>query len=304
MITNIKEKIKYWLIPQGWQNLYKKMYYKSEKIIPEEKIEIIINEENIVFDLSLANYKDKHMGKRVFILASGPSINTQDLLFLKNEYCIAVSQFFLHPQINEIHPLYHCFAPTHYPFNDETNKIIFDNFISNYKYPVKLFIGNREYEYSYYNFLKKNSEYKIDASFIDYSKSTQLDENNYTNENIWDITQKPFEIRTVVYIAIQIAYYMGFNEIYLLGVDHDYLRELNTGREGHHFYAEEKSYNDKEHLNMFTTERWFEEYYYRWKQYRLMNEFLKTKRVKIFNATNGGMIDVFERVDYNRLFNK
>ena len=253
------------------------------------------------FDSSLAAYKDKHKGERVFILASGPSINTQDLTLLKNEYCIAVSQFFLHPQIDEIRPQYHCFAPQHYPFNDDTNKIIFDNFKNNYKYPVKVFVGTSNYEFSYYNFLKKNLEYNIDASFIDYSKSSQLNENNFMNEDIWDITKKPFQVRTVVYVAIQVAYYLGFKEIYLLGVDHDYLTELNSNRDGHHFYKEEKSFEDKA-VQLFFTEKWFEEYYLRWKEYRLMKELLTTKGVKIYNATNGGMLDVFKRVAYEDLF--
>jgi len=288
-MIDIKQKIKHWLIPPGWYNAGKRIFANPKQ-------------QEFEFDLSLIDYKGKHKGERVFILASGPSINTQDLTLLRNEYCIAVSQFFLHPQINEIRPQYHCFAPQHYPFNDETNKIIFDNFKNNYKYPVKTFVGTREYDFSYYNFLKKNPEYCIDASFIDYSNSSQLNENNFMNEGVWNITKNPFGIRTVVYVAIQVAYYMQFKKIYLLGADHDYLKDLSINRNEHHFYQENQSFNDKEHLNMFSTERWFEEYYYRWKQYRLMKDFLSTKGVTVYNATNGGMLDVFERVNYDHLF--
>jgi len=291
-MKNIKAQLKYWLVPQGWHDLAKKFCAQEQTI-----------KEKITFDHSLLEYKDKHLGQRVFILASGPSINTQDLTLLRNDICIAVSQFFLHPQIDQIRPQYHCFAPQHYPFNDETNQIIFNNFKKNYNYPVKVFIGNRNYQYSYYNFLQKHPEYEINASFIDYSNSPQLNEKNHTDEMIWNITQKPFKIRTVIYTAIQLAYYMGFQKIYLLGVDHNYLNEQKNNQEGYHFYNEQKSYSDKEHLNMFSTERWFEEYFYRWKQYRLMKEFLETKNVKIYNATNGGMLDVFERVNYDLLFN-
>ncbi len=288
---SLKRKIKRWLIPPGVLSLYKKVGSKASNELPV--IKSIYNTDN------LSLFKNKHLGQRCFILASGPSINKQDLTLLKDEYTIAVSQFFLHPQIEQICPNYHCFAPQHEPFNDETNKIIFNNYISNYTFPVKSFIGSTNFQYSYFNFLYNNKQYNLDAEYIDYSSSCQLDENNYNNEDLWDISKKPFSPRTVIYVSIQAAYYLGFKEIYLLGVDHDYLNELNRG--GHHFYKEEKSFSDVKHLEQFSKEKWFEEYYYRWKQYRLMNEFLNSKGVKIFNATEGGLLDVFPRVRYSDL---
>jgi uncharacterized iron-regulated protein len=39
----------------------------------------------------------------------------------------------------------------------------------------------------------------------------------------------------------------------------------------------------------------------RWKDYRLMNEYAASKGVKIINATNGGLLDVFERRELTQL---
>ena len=291
---SLKRKIKKWLIPPGILQTIHKLNKQDD--ISKIEIKSNYNIDNLIL------LKNKHLGERCFILASGPSINKQDLTLLENEYTIAVSQFFLHPQIENIKPKYHCFAPQHEPFNNSTNKIIFDNYISNYKFPVKSYIGCTNFEFSYYNFLKNNQQYNVDAEFIDYSKGCQLDETNFQDENVWDITKNPFSPRTVIYTAIQVAYFLGFKEIYLLGVDHDYLNELY--REGHHFYKEEKSFSDSEHLEQFSKERWFEEYYFRWKQYRLMKEFLISKGVKVFNATEGGMLDVFPRANYKDLFKR
>ena len=72
----------------------------------------------------------------------------------------------------------------------------------------------------------------------------------------------------------------------------------------HHFYEESQGISDVEHLRQFTSEKWFEEYYFRWKQYRLMKEYLNHKGVFIYNATRGGMLDVFPRVVYEDLFRK
>ena len=72
-------------------------------------------------------FKNIHKGKRVFILASGPSIKTQNLKPLENEYCIAVSHFHLHEDIQIIKPQYHVLAPQHPPFTfDDSSKYFLD----------------------------------------------------------------------------------------------------------------------------------------------------------------------------------
>ena len=81
----------------------------------------------------------------------------------------------------------------------------------------------------------------------------------------------------------------------------DYLKDVERVT-NHHFYREEDGVSDAEHLGSFTLERWFLEYYLRWKQYRLMREYLESKGVRVFNATTGGMLDVFPRVDLASLF--
>ena len=61
-------------------------------------------------------------GKRAFILATGPSVNEQDLTKLEGEDCFSVSNFFLHKDINIIRPKLHFFAPYHEP-------LILENYI-------------------------------------------------------------------------------------------------------------------------------------------------------------------------------
>jgi hypothetical protein len=128
-----------------------------------------------------------------------------------------------------------------------------------------------------------------------------MGENNYTDPALWDITQYPFEPRTVLYCAIQLAAYMGFNKIYLLGCDHDYLADFKRVTD-HHFYKEEDGTSDKEILSAFSTERWFEEYYTRWRDYRLMKTYLLNRGVTVYNATPGSYLDIFEMADFDSLF--
>lgn len=299
---NLKSRLKslsYWTLPPGIKDTLVSFYSKR---VGNNDFDL---EQTVLKELVAENskFKNIHYGERCFILATGPSIQTQDLLPLQDELCIAVSQFFLHKNINIISPKYHVLAPTHAPFNfDDLNKI-FDGLTQSYKNDVTCFLGYSSYIYSNYRFIEKYPQYKNDKQyFIDYSMSKSLNESNYCNDEIWKIDKRPFSIRTVIYSAIQVALYMGCKEIYLIGCDHDYLNDTSRVT-NHHFYKEEEGISDAEHLNSFTTERWFEEYYFRWRQYRLIREYAQSINCQIFNATQGGMLDVFPRVKLEEIIN-
>lgn len=283
------------MLPPGIERLLKKF---MSSVLGSEKAE-----ERVSLPLSKnRDFQDKHRGERCFILATGPSIRNQDLSVLAGETCFAVSHFFLHEDIEKIAPLYHVLAPYHPPFSFDDLEKVFCGFRETYADDVIYFFGHRPYKYSIYNFLNKFPENSKKNTFhIDYTGSQQLDENNHLLKSSWDIARCPFQLRTVIYSAIQIAAYMGFKEIYLLGCDHDYLCDMNRVS-NHHFYREEEGVSDVEHLSAFTTERWFEEYYFRWKQYRLMREYLNSIGCEIYNSTDGGLLDVFPRRSLEKVF--
>jgi hypothetical protein len=85
----------------------------------------------------------------------------------------------------------------------------------------------------------------------------------------------------------------------LLGCDHnyqihnDYLLNL-SGSSNKHFYKDEDGVDDFE--PRMSTEEFFLSYHIRWKQYRLMREYLESRGCYIYNATEGGILDVFPRV--------
>jgi hypothetical protein len=297
-IDQIFEAAGYWTLPPGINKLIR----KSARCIKEKSWQI--GSQSEVAHLAVRNtcLKDRHKGERCFILATGPSVKEQDLSVLQDELCIAVSHFFVHKDIRQIKPRYHVLAPYHPPFSFADIKKVFDGFSEYYPDDMTYLFGHYPYEFSVFNFLRQNPNYsRISPYFIDYTNSTSMDENNFMDPDFWDITKSPFQTRTVIYIAIQAAVYMGCKEIYLLGCDHDYL--LDTKRvTNHHFYKEEEGVSDVDHLSAFTSERWFEEYYFRWKQYRLMRIFINTLGGEIFNATKGGMLDVFPREQLNDIF--
>jgi hypothetical protein len=54
-------------------------------------------------------------GKRAFILATGPSINLENLKLLAGEDCFSISNFYLHEDLAVVNPVFHGFAPYHEP---------------------------------------------------------------------------------------------------------------------------------------------------------------------------------------------
>lgn len=245
-------------------------------------------------------FKNIHKGQRCFILATGPSIATQNLAQLADETCIAVSDFHLHPQAGAIDPEYCVNAPMHAPFDVNAIEASLGGAGRTYSGDTKYFFGHVPYRYSWHSVFRSNPALMpTNTHYINYSGAGRLDEFNFRNSGNWDLAGTPFDCMTVVFSAIQLAVYMGFSRIYLLGCDHDYLRRaiLGQGFEDHHFYPDRDAGLDgaAQLLESFTLEQWFEQYYFRWVQYRLMLEYARENGQEIFNATDGGMLDVFPR---------
>jgi hypothetical protein len=293
MFKSVIKKLVYWVIPAGIEEILRRVI--SKILMPGEiKREIKTNK----------GLRDLHMGERCFILATGPSIKQQDLSILKDELCISVGYFYLHKNFSQINPKYHVDAPTHKPHTFKEVGALFDAYEKYFKHETKVFLGYNRYEFSYFNFLKKKrqkSNYHI--KHIDYSSGIQINEQNFQSSGIWDLSKTPFSCRTVVYSAIQIAAYMGVKEIYLLGCDHDYLlRHFKGDFKDNHFYTDVEATVDASHAEaQVSLETWFEEYYFRWRQYRLIKEYLNQCGCRIYNATEGGILDVFPRVALSKV---
>jgi hypothetical protein len=102
-------------------------------------------------------------------------------------------------------------------------------------------------------------------------------------------------------MALLVALYMGFGHIYLLGCDHDWILHINESR---HFYTE-----DQHALNRNAYNEWYgtdfesqcQDYIRLWQQYKAIQRVATSSTVHIANATAGGLLDVFPRVDLGAL---
>lgn len=250
-----------------------KLNYKTKKYIKEITYPISKTGKNI------QSLKNIHLGKRCFIIGNGPSLTTKDIDKLKNEITFAFNRIYYIFDKTNWRPTYYC---------SEDDKTIFKSKeeINNLKVKHKFFPVNYPWDYKIHF---KNANYYI-FKFGDRNVEPRFSE---------DIVKGIYWGNTVAYTAIQMAVYMGIKEIYLLGVDHNFSKMINdkgeiiidkTAKD----YFTEKYNSDKEDLyipNIEVSTRAF----------IAAKKYAENHNIKIYNATRGGKLEVFERVDFDKI---
>lgn len=227
--------------------------------------------------IKLKRFQDAHSGKRCFIIGNGPSLTTDDLNKLIDEYTFASNRvFMLFNQTN--------WRPTYYGICDRT---LFDQIKSEAdmvnakaKFIPLDFIEGNEIRHGYNYFSR--------VPFNLFRKYPQFSEN---------IHSKMYEGSTITYYLIQIAVYMGFKEIYLLGVDFNYSISMdNKGRVIKNNDVKDYFYEGKA-INVTMPN--LEQNFY---AYQSAKKHCGKNGIKIYNTTRGGKLEVFERIDFDTLF--
>lgn len=240
-------------------------------------------------------FKGIHKNERLFILCSGPSIQKMDLTVLKSEITMAVHSFYLHKDISVIQPTYYCNAQWEY------NEKITEEVIEAYLRDLKKHVGKSQY---FFSVKEKRIIDRIqmfapeEVHYYCYGKDSSLYEEV-------DLCQGIMPVHSVPVICIQLAIYMGFKEIYLLGTEHDFL----TKKKYAYFYDRKQSVTGDTDITTDVDSNLVMKFsdaladaYALWENYKAVKRIAEQNDIKIYNATVGGALDVFPRVDYNDLF--
>lgn len=236
----------------------------------------------------LSFFYNRFKGERCFIIGNGPSLNDNNLDFLKNEYSFGVNSFYYKTRETG-------FTPTFYVVEDSS--VIKENVeeIRNFEPPFKFFP-------TIYKKLhpKKDGTYFFRLNRGFYEKGGP----NYAIPKFsTDITEKAYCGQSVTYINLQLAYFMGFTEVYLIGMDFNYSIPDSHKRNGdvllsdtddpNHFhkdyFGKGKTYKDPKLDRVLMN-------------YKMANLVYECGGRKIYNATVGGKLELFQRVDYKSLF--
>jgi hypothetical protein len=223
----------------------------------------------------------KHQGRSGFIIGNGPSLKMEDLESLKSEITIASNRIYLAFSKTNWRPNYYTnISKLQYPIYE---KEILKNFDK-----IHLAAGIRP---SY----KRNRTYQV--------KQIGTAVNN-TNNNSFsgNMIDGVFGGYSVTYFNLQLAIHLGLNPIYLIGMDHYYKGQTNnpepdsiikTTREDDHFI---KGYRKKsDSINPAIIEN-IDLAFKHCKYYAEKNN------IQIFNASRGGRLEIFERIDFDSIF--
>lgn len=229
--------------------------------------------------LRLARLKDTHKGERCFLIGNGPSLTGEDLNLLKDEYTFGTNMVYKIFDQTEWRPSFHCVSDTIYAskLGTELSEMV----------KAPLFTTERTY--------RRMRKKPIDTTYV-HTIQTELYK---VRGNI----QAYCMIKaTVLSLAAEMAFHMGFSEIYLLGVDC-----TNPHDKGGHFtdnyatkeVAETDINRIKTRMNAksLTTKQIGDHIIDRSMEvYSLLDRYAARHGIRIYNATRGGNLEIFPRV--------
>ena len=236
--------------------------------------------------LRLERLKNKYKGKRCFLIGNGPSLNGHDLDLLQDEYTFGTNMVYKIFDQTAWRPTFHCVSDTIY-----ASKLGME---LSQKVKSPLFTTERTY--------RRMKTKPIDTSYV----HTVQSERYKVRGNIQAYCMVK---ATVLSLAAEMAFHMGFTEIYLLGVDC-----TNPHAKGGHFtdnyttkeVAETDINRIKERMNTrsLTTDQIGTHIIGRSMEvYTLLDQYAKKNGIHIYNATRGGNLEIFPRVQLEDVLN-
>jgi hypothetical protein len=218
--------------------------------------------------------KDKHKGQRCFIIGNGPSLRSMDLSPLKYEHTFGLNRIYLMFEKMGFSTSYYVIVNklvVQQCSEEILTKVTSPKFVS---YDARRWI----------NFVP-------DMMFLYCREGPRF---------FQDVTRGVWQGATVTYIAMQLAYFLGFQKVFLIGVDHSY---KDKGRPNETIVSQG---DDRNHFDPGYFGKGF-----RWQlpdletseiAYQLAKKQFEGSGREILDATVSGKLDVFTKVDFKTLF--
>lgn len=227
----------------------------------------------------LNGLKDKYKGKRIFIICNGPSLRPEDLdsLAKNNEYTIASNKIDKIFQFTEWRPYFYTVLDDTFQYSIIENMLNASaklNFFG-----VESYIKTKVVPNSVYLNLNRNPEFLNNPQF-----ATEISKSLNT-------------LGTVTFAMFEIARYLGFSEMYIIGCDNSYGKEIK--KDGtivdHGTTSYFKGASDKDNSKAVAAT---------WQMniaYEFAEKYSRENGFRIYNATRGGYLEAFERVDFDSI---
>lgn len=212
--------------------------------------------------------KNKFEGERCFIISTGPSLTMEDVELLKDEYTFGVNGI-----VNIMDKM--SYSPTFYAINDG---IVYEK--------LREKIKASHFQYAFIGDWKMKKEYFQDKEWIRFPLHVfdyfiHYPECNYATKRFSDNAYKRvYDGFTITYSVLQLAVYLGFKQIYLIGSDCNYAKGIKSLTD----YRTEKEIakGNSQGEKMI-------------QGFEVAAEWARKHNVEICNVTRGGMLEAFPR---------
>ena len=220
----------------------------------------------------LEQFRNKHKDEDCFIIGNGPSLNEMDLSLLNDYYTFGLNKIHLIFDRKPFDLSYHVAVNPHVirQSKKEISNLNCQSFLS--------------YVPAWIN--------RVISDNIYYLGDTESNEFFYK-----DITKGMRQGHTVTYVAMQLAYFMGFKNIYLIGVDH------NFNQQGKPNETQKMSGNDPNHFdpNYFKGQVWQLADLEGSEMHYLIAKYVFEKDSRnISDATQQGKLDIFQKLSFEK----
>ena len=218
--------------------------------------------------------QDSHRGERCVIIGNGPSLNRTDVQKIRDEYTFGLNRIYL--------------AFEEWGFKTSyllsINDLVIEQCAQDFmNLSIPLFFSWRS------------------RQWLEPQENLHFLYTTYTGPTFAkDASKRLWEGATVTYTALQLAYHMGFSTVVLIGVDH---RFASKGKPNQTVVSQG---DDPNHFNPNYFGKGF-----RWQlpdletseiAYRMANRAYLDDGRQVLDATIGGQLQVFPKVDYDQYF--
>jgi hypothetical protein len=222
----------------------------------------------------LGEFADRHAGQRCFIIGNGPSLRQMDLSLLRDEFTFGMNRIYLmFPDLG--------FTTTYFT---TVNSLVIEQCAQEIcNLPIPQFLSWRSHH------------------LIDPGPDTIFLHTTYSGTCFQrDARRRLWEGATVTYVTLQLAYYMGFSQVILIGVDHSYATQgkpnttiVSQGDDPNHFNSGYFGKGFRWQLpDLVTSER----------AYTLARQAYEAAGRQVLDATVSGRLTIFPKAEYTSLF--
>lgn len=218
---------------------------------------------------------NRHQGETAILIANGSSLNQMDLKFLKTNICIGMNKIYLGFKKFGFYPRYYVSV---------NRKVIEQSQQEINKINCIKFLGSQ------------GAKNIISEDALTYIVDTENPHGRFCK----DLTLGMHEGWTVTYAALQVAYYLGFHKVIIIGMDHNFIysgkpneAKIMTDADPNHFSDAYFGYGQTwDNPDLEKSEE----------SYRIARQIYEADGRQIIDATVDGKCSIFSKVDYREIF--